>query len=94
MWYSATPEGVTIDVLVQPRASKERFGPLQGDRVKVGVTAPPVDGAANAAVVDYLAKVFAIRRSEVVILSGLRGRRKTLFLRGVSVTSLLDKVSP
>jgi hypothetical protein len=45
----ASGDAVDIDVLVQPRASRARIGPVHGDRIKVAVTAPPVDGEANAA---------------------------------------------
>ena len=45
----------TIDILVQPRASRAKLGPMHDGRLKVAVTAPPVDGEANAAVVEVLA---------------------------------------
>lgn len=46
---------VTFVVLVQPRASREKLGPVHDGRLKVAVTAPPVDGEANAAVIEVLA---------------------------------------
>ena len=47
-------DGITFEVLVSPRASRDRVGPVVGDRLKVAVTAPPVEGEANAAVVACL----------------------------------------
>jgi uncharacterized protein YggU (UPF0235/DUF167 family) len=46
---------VTIDVIVAPRASRAGLGPVVGDRLRVAVTAPPVDGKANAAVIETIA---------------------------------------
>ena len=46
--------GMRIRLLVQPRASRARFGPVHGDRIKVFITSPPVDGAANQAVIELL----------------------------------------
>ncbi len=75
--------GVTLDLLVQPRASRARFGPLHGDRIKVFVTSPPVDGAANDAVVELLCKTFARSKSEVEVVAGHSSRRKTLRVMGI-----------
>jgi uncharacterized protein len=72
-----------LDVLVQPRASGPRIGPVQGDRLKVAVTAPPVDGAANGAVVDAVARALRVPRRQVTVASGANSRRKTLRLAGV-----------
>jgi len=76
--------GVTIDLLVQPRASRNRFGPRHGDRIKVSVTCPPVDGAANEAVIDLVSKTFARSRSEVEVVRGHSSRRKTLRVMGIA----------
>jgi len=71
-----------LDILVVPRASRTAVGPLVGDRLRVAVTAPPVDGEANAAVIDALAEAFSVRRSSVTIVRGERGRRKTVAVQG------------
>jgi uncharacterized protein (TIGR00251 family) len=73
-----------VDILVQPRASRARVGPVHGDRVKVAVTAPPVDGAANAAVVKLFAGALKLPKSAVEVTSGHSSRRKTVRLRGVA----------
>lgn len=93
MWYETNNEGVTINLLVQPRASRERVGPLQDERLKVSVSSAPVDGKANQAVVALLAKTFGIRRRDVVLQVGLKGRRKTVLLHGLTEATLLEKVS-
>ena len=83
-----THEGLRVDILVVPRASRTSVGPLVGDRLRVAVTAPPVDGEANAAVIDAVAKAFGVRRSAVTIAHGERGRRKTLVIEGVDARAL------
>lgn len=92
MWLIETDEGVTLQVIVQPRASRAGLGPLQGDRLKLRVTAAPVDGAANEAVVKLLAQTFRVPRRDVVILAGQTGRRKTIQIRGVTAAIVEETV--
>jgi uncharacterized protein (TIGR00251 family) len=80
---------LTVDVLVQPRAAREGIGPVVGDRLKVSVNAPPVDGQANEAVVRTLAGALGVARGAVEIVRGETGRRKTVRIRGVTLASLL-----
>ena len=77
-----------FDVQVVPRASRVAVGPAVGDRLRVAVTAPPVDGAANAAVIDALAAAFGVRRAAVTIVRGQTGRRKTIGIEGGSAATL------
>ena len=84
----ASSPALRIDILVVPRASRSAVGPLIGDRLRVAVTAPPVDGEANAAVIDALAKAFGVRRSAIEIVRGERGRRKTVRILGASAEIL------
>ncbi|HEY5452204.1 MAG TPA: DUF167 domain-containing protein [Polyangia bacterium] len=79
---------LTIDILVVPRASRTTVGPMVGDRLRVAVTAPPVDGEANAAVIDALAEAFGVRRAAVTIVRGERGRRKTMRIEGATSEAL------
>lgn len=75
---------VTFDVLVQPRASRAKVGPLHDGRLKVAVTSPPVDGEANAAVIELIAKTLGVPRGAVEVIAGASSRRKTLKVRGVA----------
>jgi uncharacterized protein (TIGR00251 family) len=77
-----------IDVLVQPRASRAKIGPVHGDRLKVAVTAPPVEGAANTALVEILAKRLAVSKSRVEVVSGHGSRRKTLCVHGLTAAQV------
>jgi uncharacterized protein len=82
--------GITFDVKVVPRSSRDRVGPVVGDRLKVAVTAPPVDGEANAAVVAVLSRVLGVPRASVRILRGETGRQKTIRVDGASRRALLN----
>jgi hypothetical protein len=75
---------VTFDVLVQPRASRAKIGPIHDGRLKVAVTAPPVDGEANAAVIELLAKALGVARGAVRVIAGTSSRRKTVEVEGIA----------
>ena len=75
---------VSFDVVLQPRASQERIGPVHGDRLKLAVTAPPVDGEANIAVIELIARSLGVARSAVTVVAGATSRRKTLRVAGVT----------
>lgn len=85
---------VSIDVLVQPRASRPKVGPVHGDRLKLAVTAPPVDGEANAAVIELLASALGVPRSALEVAAGASSRRKTIRVRGLSAAVVQAKLVP
>jgi uncharacterized protein len=86
--------GITFDVLVQPRASRARIGPVHGDRLKIAVTSPPVDGEANAAVIELLARSLGVGRGAVDVVAGAASRRKTIHVAGVDRARLVAVVTP
>jgi len=75
-------EGLAFWIFVTPRARREAVGGRHGDALRVSVTAPPVGGKANAACVQVLAQAFGVRRRDVEIHPGARGRRKRVRLCG------------
>ena len=84
---------VTLDIVVQPRCSREGVGPVVGDRLKVSVNAPPVDGKANEAVQRVLAETFGVPRSAVTILRGETGKRKTVRIAGVTAAAAAQVIA-
>jgi len=76
--------GVRLAVHVQPRASRTEIAGTHGSALKVRLHAPPVDGAANDALVDFLASELGIARRAVTIVSGHSSRGKIVQLDGVS----------
>jgi len=81
---------VTVDILVQPRASRAKIGPMHDGRIKIAVTAPPVDGEANAAVIELVAKQLGIARSCVEVVAGQGSRRKTLKIANVTQQQIAE----
>jgi len=77
----------TLDIVVYPRCAREGVGPVVGDRLKVSVNAPPVDGKANGAVQRVLAETFGVPRVAVTILRGETGKRKTVRIAGVTAAA-------
>jgi uncharacterized protein len=80
----AVAGGVRVAVRVQPRASDNRVVGVHGDALKVRLSAPPVDGAANEALRELLSETFGIPVRAVTIVSGTGSRTKTVELLGVS----------
>jgi uncharacterized protein (TIGR00251 family) len=74
--------GIRFDALVTPRASRARLGPQAGDRIKIAVTAPPVDGEANAAVIECVARALGVPRRAVSVVSGATSRTKVVEVEG------------
>ena len=87
-------EQVTFEVLVQPRASRARIGPRHDGRIKIAVTAPPVDGEANAAVIDVVAKALGVPRGAVEVIAGATSRRKTLRVTGATAAQIEALCAP
>lgn len=81
---SRTATGVRVSVRVQPRASSNGLAGLHGDAIKVRLTAPPVDGAANEALTELLAATFDIPKRAITIVSGASSRSKIVELAGIT----------
>jgi hypothetical protein len=77
------PRGVTLNLVVQPRASRTELAGEQDGALKVRLAAPPVDGAANAELIAFLSKQLRVRKRDFEILSGERSRRKVVLVIGL-----------
>ncbi|MBX9949268.1 MAG: DUF167 domain-containing protein [Candidatus Obscuribacterales bacterium] len=75
-------KGITLDLKISPGAKSDEFCGINGDRLKVKVAAKPVEGAANAALLRFIAATFCVPLANVRILSGKSGRTKTVFIHG------------
>ncbi len=81
-WYRWEGEDLILRLRVQPKASKDAFsGPYGDDEYKITLTAPPVDGKANAHLLKFIAKAFGLPRSQVALESGAHSRSKCLRLK-------------
>ncbi|MBL4780654.1 MAG: YggU family protein [Porticoccaceae bacterium] len=76
LWQEA--ETLVLHCHVQPKASRDALAGLYGERLKVQITAPPVDGKANKHLLKYIAKEFGVAKSRVALVRGESSRLKTL----------------
>jgi uncharacterized protein len=86
-------DGVLLSVKLQPRASKNEIGQPLGDELRIKVTAPPVDAAANEALVRLLADVLDCHRNCVELVRGHTSRHKTIRLHGLSAEAVVAKLT-
>ena len=92
---SARWEGtaLVLTVRVQPRASRDELI-IDGERLRLRITAPPVDGAATAHLIRFLAKTFGVSASRVEIIRGLTGRDKTIRIHSPDIIpTILDALN-
>jgi hypothetical protein len=80
----AHADGTLLSVKVVPRASKNEIGEALGNELKIKVTAPPVDSAANEALIEFLADTLGCGKSCVTLLRGQTSRHKTILIHGRS----------
>lgn len=85
-------DGVFLSVKVQPRASRNQVGGLHGSELKVAVAAPPVDSAANEAVVELLAETLGLPRRSVSLVRGQTSRHKVFRLDGLTAEAAAAKL--
>lgn len=78
------PGGVYLRVRVQPRASKDRVDGVYGGALKVRLSSPPVEGAANKALVEFISKLLGVKKSSVFIDSGEKSKDKRVGVEGLS----------
>ena len=87
-------QGTMISVHVVPRASKSEICGLHGNSLRVRLYAPPVDGKANKALCEFLAKTVGVATRSVSLESGETGREKRLFIQGKSPEDLVGSLFP
>ncbi|PLX84173.1 MAG: YggU family protein [Desulfuromonas sp.] len=87
-------EGVVVDLHVQPRASKNEIVGVQADALKVRLTSPPVEGAANKLCCAMFAKLFGVAKRDVELVGGDKSRRKRILIRGVSAEQVSRTLAP
>ena len=80
MFFSDHPEGLLIDVRVQPKSAKTAIAGVHGEALKIKLNAPPVEGKANKALIQLVAKLLRCPKSTVEIISGQSSRNKRLLI--------------
>jgi len=85
-------KGAAFTVHVVPRASKNEIAGRMGDAIKVRLTAPPVEGKANKALVAFLAEQLGVRKSQVEIVAGETSRNKMVSVLGLSPVEVEERL--
>ncbi len=85
-------DGFIIHIYVQPRASRSRLVGEHNGALKAAITAPPVDGAANSAVIELLSDQLDLAKKNIHLKSGHTSRNKSFLLIGVSESQLLESL--
>jgi len=88
----ATATGATFAIKVHPRAKKNAITGEIGDALKVSLTAPPVEGRANEACVEFFAKLLNVPRSSVTIAAGQNSRNKAILVAGLSAEEVRERL--
>ncbi len=91
-YLSPYKNGIRIQLHVQPRASKTRIIGEHGDALKIAIQAPPVDGEANDAIIQFFKKLFDRPARDIEILSGETGRKKSVFIANLTPEEALKKL--
>ena len=89
-----SPDGVTFAVKVHPRAKKNAITGELGDALKVALAAPPVEGKANQACIEFFVKLLKVPRSSVTIAAGQSSRNKVIRVLGLSAVDLQTRLKP
>ena len=89
----ALPDGVCLSIKLQPRASANEIGEALGNELRVKVTAPPVDSAANEALVRFLADKLDCARNRVELVRGQTSRHKMVKLHGMTADGVVKKLT-
>ncbi|MGA7295050.1 MAG: DUF167 domain-containing protein [Terriglobales bacterium] len=84
--------GVTFGIKLHPRAKKNAITGEVGDVLKISLTAPPVDGKANQACIDFLAKVLKVPPSSITIAAGQTNRNKVIRVSGMTAQQIHDRL--
>lgn len=78
--YVENPQGIRLRIFLQPKASRDQIVGLHDNELKIAITAPPIDGAANAYLLKYLSKLFKVPKTSIQLEKGELQRHKQLFI--------------
>lgn len=90
---TAQADGVTLAIKLQPRASQSEIGAIAGPELRIKVTAPPVDAAANEALLRLLADKLDCPRSKVELIRGHTARHKVVKLHGLKAATVVARLT-
>ncbi len=88
-----TAAGAVFRIRVVPRASRSEVAGIQGDALKLRITAPPVEGKANEECIRLLAETLGVKKGQVTIIAGHTSRTKTVAVEGVTAKELAARIA-
>ncbi|MBI2679230.1 MAG: YggU family protein [Candidatus Koribacter versatilis] len=88
----ATAGGVSLRVKVRPRAKRDAITGIHDEALKLSLTAPPIEGRANDAVIDFFAQLLRLPRSSITIAAGHTSRNKVVRISGISASTLEQRL--
>lgn len=93
-WLKAKGDGVTVTVVAQPNAKATEIAGEHGEALKIKVASPPVDGAANDALLDFLAAKAGVKRRAVTLVRGQTSRQKVFEITGITLEEARLRLAP
>ena len=84
MWINSCKNGIRFSAIIQPRSSKNEVTGIFHNALKIRLTAPPIDGAANKACIRFFSKLLGVSPSEISIIQGFSSRNKTIEIIGLT----------
>ena len=87
-------KGALLLVLAKPGAKRSEILGEHGDFLKIGIQAPPVDGAANEALIGFLAEILEVKRQQITLLTGDASRQKRFFIAPLDAETLIRRARP
>lgn len=93
-WLLAQPDGVTLSIRVTPRSSRNRVDGLVGDALKIRLNAPPVEGKANEALVEFLADTLGLPHRAIRLEAGAQARLKRVRVMGLDASTVEQRLLP
>ncbi len=88
IFYKETPTGILLDIFVQPKASKNEIMGEYKNSLKIRLTNPPVENAANKSCVKFLAKKLGVAKSDIEIIKGEHSRQKQILIKKINIKEL------
>lgn len=87
-WIKEHKEGTLLSIKVVPRARVTAITAIEGEELKIAVASPPVDGAANEALIKYLSKCLKVTQDQLVIKIGATSKHKVILIKGISLHNI------
>ena len=84
MWINPCKNGIRLSAIIQPRSSNNKVTGIYNNALKIHLTSPPVDGAANKACIRFFSKLLGVSPSEITIIQGFSSRNKTIEVIGLT----------